>query len=103
MLALVKELPHSRVSVERKDKRDWSDVPEINQSRVHIYCDYAYAKQQILQLESFVVVDDVNEADFILTHTHFFNFYDVPQYLRVNQFPYEGGFVRKVSIVCSWL
>jgi hypothetical protein len=89
--------------VERRDKRDSIETSIDKDGFVpKIYSDYEFGRNAIQSSTAYPVVDDINEADFIFTHLRVTNFYDIPQYLRVNQFPYEGSLVRKVSVLRSF-
>ena len=43
----------------------------------------------------FELVDSKDDADYLFLTEHIRNFFSIPHSQRVNQFPYEGGFVRK--------
>lgn len=100
--AAKKPLPRASSEVRRGDTRDWTD-PVIDYRnhegfRPCIYTTYEYGKTVLSVVDECDIVTDMNDAHFILTHLSVSNFYELPQYLRVNQFPFEGGLVRKVSI-----
>ena len=85
----------------RKDSRN--DIWEIhnppdssierNDKDIKIYADYDFAR---MTLKQYNIVDNIEDADFLLTASHLTNFYALPMHLKLCQFPYEGGFVRKV-------
>lgn len=68
-------------------------------SDIKIFCDYKIAVEALQ--ERYKLVETVEEADFLFTVAHINNFFDLPPNLKVNQIPYEGGFVRKVMFTSA--
>mmetsp|Transcript_20762 Transcript_20762/g.18920 ORF Transcript_20762/g.18920 Transcript_20762/m.18920 type:complete len:158 (+) Transcript_20762:77-550(+) len=109
-LANINESPLPRAQLStfiRQDKRNFdninkerfrcdSDTDFNNAYKLKIFTDYEYAKQLLVKSNNCTVVNSLSEANFLLTALHITDFYGLPLDLRVNQFPYEGGFVRKV-------
>lgn len=71
-----------------------------------VYTEYDIAKEFIQQRSRYhgdttldiVLVESLDEAQFLLTTAHISQFLQLSKELIVCQFPYEGGFVRKVTI-----
>ena len=46
---------------------------------------------------AFVLAEQREEADLLFLVSHVKNFFSLPSHQRINQFPFEGGLVRKVT------
>lgn len=97
-------LPHAKVEGSLRQDKRLIDLLEMRLQQetnvIRIFTDYDYAKEILPNINNIcVLVDDINDSDFLLTPKHITNFYSLPMHLRVNQFPYEGGFVRKVWLI----
>jgi hypothetical protein len=65
---------------------------------VRIYTDYDLAKELINMPDFFQIVNNEEDADFLLTMAHMRDFVSLPLQRRVCQFPFEAGLIRKVSV-----
>ena len=72
---------------------------------VKVYTNYEVALELLNAPDIIQLVEREEDADFILTVSHFKTFTTLPLHQRVCQFPFEAGFVRKVpflSIPTKW-
>jgi hypothetical protein len=65
---------------------------------VKVFTNYDVAKELLHAPDVIQLVDSEEDADFILTVSHFRTFTTLPTHQRVCQFPFEAAFVRKVCI-----
>jgi hypothetical protein len=88
----------------RKDPRDSGhETRPPPTERVRIFSDYEFAVETLRKIPSVELVENAELADFLLVTGHIQNFTSLPQTQRVCQFPYEGGFVRKVLMTNDYL
>ena len=66
---------------------------------VKVYTNYEVAQELLNAPDVIQLVDKEEDADFILTVSHFKTFTTLPLHQRVCQFPFEAGFVRKVRVL----
>jgi len=67
-----------------------------NNAIVKVHTNYDVARELLNAPDVIQLVDREEDADFILTVSHFKTFTTLPLHQRVCQFPFEAGFVRKV-------
>lgn len=63
--------------------------------RLKIFTDYSIAQELMAENDDYEVVSSEGEADFIFALSNITDFYAYPLRTKLNQFPYEGGLVRK--------
>ena len=100
---LINPAPVTSSSELKRDKRstnhdDDTFVVPNSISDLKVFTDYEYfGKNLIDKLDlAFQLVNTKEEADFLFLAHNIRDFYSIPSTQRVNQFPYEGGFVCKV-------
>lgn len=93
----------SNTSKPRKDSRQeaWIVHPSHDSlfsnhspTKPKIFTDYEFAREA-LRAANCLLSENLEESDFLLTVSHISNFYSLPMHLKLCQFPYEGGLVRK--------
>jgi hypothetical protein len=93
------QLPCCKGATKRCDPRGemTTDAVLDAEQPICVYTDYDFARDVIAQLfpAGFVLVDDPEQASYVLMTRHIKDFLSVRPNLRVSSFPYEGGFVRK--------
>jgi hypothetical protein len=75
--------------------RDQRIIPHQMNKIVNIFTNYPLVEPIVNIPELIRFVDSPEEADFLLLFENISNFLSIPLHQRVNQFPYEGGLVRK--------
>ena len=65
------------------------------EGKIKLFTDYEEALKLIHLPDRVEMVNSEEESDFTLTAKHIKSFLSIPLHRRVNQFPYEGGLVRK--------
>lgn len=63
---------------------------------VRVYTDYSVAADSICS-PNIMLVENEEDADFLLIVAHFKKFTTLPHHQRVCQFPFEAGLIRKVA------
>ena len=85
----------NRPSVPRRDPRlanptyTPSEPIQRGDNPLKVFTDYEYAKSTLES--SGLLVDDIDDADYLLTASHIKDFLSLRPSLRVCQFPYEGN------------
>ena len=98
--------PGPTMAVGRRDDRCFEDqrIFKIGDP-VRVFTDYELLKDLLKTVEHssdrlsvFVLTEQREEADFLFLVSHVKNFQSLPSHQRINQFPFEGGLVRKVIV-----
>ncbi len=94
----------------RKDTRAEEVKKPADLNELYVSTDYDFAYDSLKEagikaifqpLAESTGADRDKDVNFLFVAGHIKNFYSVDKDLRVNQFPYEGGLVRKVRLTSS--